>query len=84
MSERSIVRLCKTGKKMLIFKFTVELDYNDLSLYDTSVIVLYTILYCNGDLGSDVCGLHCIVLCCIVLYCVCSICCFYSVCSVVQ
>jgi hypothetical protein len=28
--------------------------------------------------------LYCIVLCCIVLYCVCSICCFYSVCSVVQ
>ena len=25
-----------------------------------------TILYCNGDLGNDMCGLHCIVLYCIV------------------
>ena len=29
-----------------------------------------TILYCNGDLGSDMCGLYCIVLYCVVLYCI--------------
>jgi len=45
MSEQSIVRLCKTGKKMLIFQFTVELGYNNLSLHDTSAIVLYLLWY---------------------------------------
>ena len=30
------------------------------------VIMQDTILYCNGDLGNDMCGLHCIVLYCIV------------------
>ena len=34
------------------------------------VIMQDTILYCNGDLGNDMCGLHCIVLYCVVLYCI--------------
>ena len=35
-----------------------------------SLLLCKTILNCNGDLGNDMCGLHCIVMYCIVLYCI--------------